>query len=71
MLKRQAADVDAMLAAMAQQLAQLTAAYREELESVERVLMQVCVCECVCVMCVWCGMCPLPRSHCAFCTRAC
>lgn len=41
LLKRQAADVDTMLSAMGQQLGQMTAAYREELEAVERVLLQV------------------------------
>lgn len=41
LLKRQAADVDTMLSAMGQQLSQMTAAYREELENVERALMQV------------------------------
>jgi hypothetical protein len=41
LLKRQAADVDTMLSAMGQQLGQMTAAYREELENVERVLLQV------------------------------
>jgi dynein regulatory complex protein 1 len=41
LLKRQAADVDAMLSAMGQQLSQMTAAYREELENVERVSLQV------------------------------
>jgi hypothetical protein len=43
LLKRQAADVDAMLSAMGLQLSEMTAAYREELETVEGVLMQVCV----------------------------
>ena len=42
LLKRQAADVDTMLSAMGQQLSQLIAAYREELENVERALLQVC-----------------------------
>lgn len=41
LLKRQAADVDTMLSAMGQQLGQMTAAYREELDNVERVLLQV------------------------------
>jgi hypothetical protein len=41
LLKRQAADVDSLLGAMARQLADLAAAYREELENVERALLQV------------------------------
>lgn len=41
LLKRQAADVDAMLSTMGQQLGQMTAAYREELQNVEGVLLQV------------------------------
>jgi hypothetical protein len=41
LLKRQAADVDTLLGAMARQLADLAAAYREELENVERALLQV------------------------------
>lgn len=41
LLKRQAADVDALLSAMGRQLSEMTAAYREELEAVEGVLMQV------------------------------
>jgi hypothetical protein len=41
LLKRQAADVDMLLGAMARQLADLAAAYREELENVERALLQV------------------------------
>ncbi|KAF6263341.1 sperm tail-domain-containing protein [Scenedesmus sp. NREL 46B-D3] len=40
LLKRQAADVDVLLGAMARQLADLAAAYREELENVERALLQ-------------------------------
>lgn len=42
LLKRQAADVDTMLAAMGQQLSQMTAAFREELQNVEGTLLQVC-----------------------------
>jgi hypothetical protein len=41
LLKRQAADIGTMLSAMGQQLSQMTAAYREELENVERALLQV------------------------------
>lgn len=41
LLKRQAADVDTMLSAMGQQLSQMTAAYREELDNVDRTLLQV------------------------------
>jgi hypothetical protein len=41
LLKRQAADVDTLLSAMGQQLSLMTTAYREELENVESVLMQV------------------------------
>lgn len=41
LLKRQAADTDTLLGAMARQLADLAAAYREELENVERALLQV------------------------------
>ncbi|WIA22959.1 hypothetical protein OEZ86_009886 [Tetradesmus obliquus] len=40
LLKRQAADTDTLLGAMARQLADLAAAYREELENVERALLQ-------------------------------
>eukprot|EP00882_Tetradesmus_deserticola_P028801 GHRQ01032095.1.p1 GENE.GHRQ01032095.1~~GHRQ01032095.1.p1 ORF type:complete len:269 (+),score=137.27 GHRQ01032095.1:340-1146(+) len=40
LLRRQAADVDTLLGAMARQLADLAAAYREELENVERALLQ-------------------------------
>lgn len=42
LLKRQAADVDTMLLAMGQQLSQMTAAYREELDNVDRTQLQVC-----------------------------
>lgn len=41
LLKRQAADVDTLLGAMSRQMADLAAAYREELENVERALLQV------------------------------
>lgn len=72
LLKRQAADVDTMLAAMGHQLSQMTAAYREELENVERALLQVCMSnfwlhvqpECL-------GVCPrymlYPKSTCMCC----
>lgn len=41
LLKRQAADVDTLVGAMSRQLADLVSAYREELENVERALLQV------------------------------
>eukprot|EP00775_Hariotina_reticulata_P011515 gene11515-11658_t len=40
LLKRQASDVDSVLAAMTKQLQDLSAAYTEELENVERALLQ-------------------------------
>jgi hypothetical protein len=50
LLKRQTADVDKLLGAMARQLADLAAAYREELENVERALLQVrCLAHMACV----------------------
>lgn len=42
LLKRQAADVDTMLSAMGQQLSQMTAAYREELDNMDTTQLQVC-----------------------------
>lgn len=46
LLKRQAADVDSALAAMTKQLQELSTAYKEELENVERALLQACACSC-------------------------
>lgn len=64
LLKRQAADVDAMLAAMGRQLSEMTAAYREELEAVEGVLMQVCVAHSSCCAAVRVCRCCHSRQAC-------